>query len=133
MRPLTPLAALALVLSPTGSAAAQAPGADAPEAARIPLRVLYAGSPGTPREAEFRELLGAHFEAVGTTSYSDFRADEADAWDVVVFDYDIEPTPGRIGLGPRPDLPDDWARASVLVGGAGAMLGDREGLLPDWL
>ena len=99
---------------------------------KIDLRVLVTGVPGSERLKDFHKFLREEFRVVGTTSYSDFREQDARDYDVVVFDAEITPTPGRIGLPKRPDLPRDFARASVLVAGGGAILARLLGLKTNW-
>jgi hypothetical protein len=96
--------------------------AAADPAGKIGLRVLYAGRPGDARTAEFVAFLGQHFAKVGEVSYSDFEPKMADGYDVVVFDAASKRmTPNSLGLPKRPNLPPDYDRASVLIGGAGVM------------
>ena len=52
------------------------------------LSVLYAGHPGTRREAQFRDLLKCYFRRVDTTDYREFKESQADGHDVVIFDWD---------------------------------------------
>jgi hypothetical protein len=119
------LAALAAVWC-AGAAVADPDG-------KINLRVLYAGRPGDARTAEFVAFLGQHFTKVGEASYSDFEPKMADGYDVVLFDAAREPVPNRIGLPPKPKLPPDYDRASVLIGGAGVMAVEPFKPKLDWL
>lgn len=124
LRSLTPWAALAMsVLAPSVLA----------QDARIDLRVLYAGTPDTERTEDFREFLSRHFVEVGTASFKNFEVSDADGFDVVLFDCDIRPTPGSIGVETPPTLPAGFDKASVLIGGAGALLAERQKLKIDWL
>jgi hypothetical protein len=100
---------------------------------KLDLRVLYAGTPDSARTADFMGFLREHFTTVGTTSYTNFRAEEADPYDVVIFDCEIRPQPGRIGLEPRPKLPDTFNRASVMIGGPGTLLAESFKSKIDWL
>ena len=79
------------------------------------------GRPGDARTTEFVAFLGQHFVKVGEASYSAFEPKMADEYDVVLFDAAREKTTNTIGLPPRPKLPLDYDRASVLIGGAGVM------------
>ena len=109
--------------------------ADGPAAdgqGKIDLRVLVTGVPQSARLEDFRKFLSARFRVVETTSYSAFVPKQADEFDVVVFDAEIKPQPGRIGLPKPPTLPEDFARASVLVSGGGAILARPLGLKTDW-
>jgi hypothetical protein len=110
-----------------------ADAASADPADKINLRVLYAGRPGDARTAEFVAFLGQHFTKVGEASYSDFEPKMADGYDVVLFDAARERVPNRIGLPPKPKLPPDYNRASVLIGGAGVMAVEPLKTKFDWL
>jgi hypothetical protein len=106
----------------------------ASDARRIPLRVLYAGSPEGARTADFLAFLRDEFSVVGQTSYPDFRPEEADAYDVVILDVEMHPTERSIGIGKQPTLPQDWSRATVLVNGPGVIIADRQlAAKLDWL
>jgi hypothetical protein len=89
-----------------------------PPAGKINLRVLYAGVPGDARTAEFMAFLGKYFTKVGQAPFSQFEPKMADGYDVVIFDAEPKPTPNSIGMPPRPNLPRDYDRATVLIGGA---------------
>ena len=89
------------------------------------------GRPDGARRGEFELFLGEHFTKVGVVDWTTFRPEQADDYDVVVFDCEVRPEPGRIGLAPAPDLPADFARASVLVCGA-AIVARPLGLKTDW-
>jgi len=127
----TPLTLLALLLA-TGSAHAQEPARDSVPDDRIDLRVLVTGVPGSERLDRFRAFLEEEFTGVGTTAYTDFTAEDAEGFDVVVIDAEITPTPTAIGLPARPSLSRDYDRATVLVSGAGAILARPLGLKTDW-
>jgi hypothetical protein len=100
---------------------------------KIDLAVLYAGSVDSARTDDFVALLARHFRRVGTTAYTTFRSEEAHGWDVVLLDCEIHPTAETIGLEKQPSLPVAYDRPTVLIGGGGAMVGDRLGLKLDWL
>jgi hypothetical protein len=57
----------------------------------------------------------------------------ADDYDVVIFDAEPKPTPGHIGLPKPPGLPQDYNRASILMGGAGVLAVRSMKLKIDWL
>jgi len=100
---------------------------------KINVRVLYAGVLDDPRTTEFVGFLEQHFVSVGRTSYSDFTPKDADGYDVVVFDAEPKPTINTIGLPRAPNLPSDYDRASILVGGAGVLATMPLKLKLDWL
>ena len=99
---------------------------------KIDVAVLVTGRDDGARRDDFAAFLRLHFARVGTASYSDFTATDAEGYDVVVLDAEVRPQPGRIGLPPMPQLGDDYARATVLVQGAGAIVGDRAERKIDW-
>ena len=96
----------------------------APE--KVDLAVLYVGSEGGDRTADFVRFLDAHFIKVGTAVYPTFDANQADPYDVVVLDVEMRPTKNSIGIGPQPTLPPDYARATVLVNGPGVIVAERQ-------
>ena len=96
------------------------------------LRILVTGIVGSERLERYAEFLRGEFKTVGTTSYSKFRPEQAAAFDVVIFDCEYRPTPGRIGLPPSPKLPKDYDRASVFVSGAGSLIGRALKTKIDW-
>lgn len=100
---------------------------------KIGLSVLVTGRDDGDRRGDFVAFLQEHFAQVGTASYSEFTAADAVGWDVVVLDAEVRPEPGRIGLPKQPKLEADYDRATVLVQGAGAIVGDRASLKIDWL
>ena len=107
--------------------------AQVPAPSKLDARVLYAGVPGAPRTGEFVAFLSQHFAKVGSTDYSQFRAEEADGYDVVIFDAKPNPTARSIGLPSAPSLPADFRRASVLISGAGINAFRKQKLKLDWL
>jgi hypothetical protein len=96
-------------------------GTPAQEAAsdKLNLSVLVTGRPDGERRADFVEFLTSHVSRVGVASYSDFTPSDADGWDVVIFDAEVRPTVGTIGLPKPPTLPKSFRRASLLMHGAG--------------
>ncbi|WP_145188582.1 hypothetical protein [Planctomycetes bacterium Pla163] len=115
-----------------GSLASPAGRQDAPREV-LPQRVLYAGSPDCERSRQFMALLGEHFAAVEFTDYSGFTGAAADGFDVVVLDADVRPTERSIGLPRRPELADDYDRATVLIGAGGVIVAERFESKLDWL
>jgi hypothetical protein len=112
-----------LVMAGTAEAAAQE---------KISLSVLYAGIPDAPRTKEFQQFLGQHFTKVGLAPFSDFKPEMADGYDVVVFDTPVQPGPGGLGIPPRPVLPRDFSRPSVLVGAPGTRIAESLELKIQW-
>ncbi|MEM7205266.1 MAG: hypothetical protein AAF628_33735 [Planctomycetota bacterium] len=99
---------------------------------KLDLAVLVTGREDGTRRSAFATFLEQHFARVGVCDYTAFAPADADDFDVVVFDCEIRPAPGRIGLAKAPTLPPDFARASMLVAGGGAILADPLGLKTDW-
>ncbi|MEO0479702.1 MAG: hypothetical protein AAF196_09500 [Planctomycetota bacterium] len=118
------LAATLVVASslPLEAAAAAA----APQTDKVDLAVLYVGSDGGPRTEDFVRFLGEHFATVGSAVYPRFEASQANDYDVVILDAEMKPTDGSIGIGPQPQLPEDYDRATVLVNGPGVIVADRQ-------
>lgn len=97
-------------------------------AGRIALKVFYAGMPDTERAKDFTGFLTSHFVEVGQGDYAGFRPEQAAGYNVVILDYD------GVGLSsPMPELPRDYARATVTVGAPGADMGGRLGLKTGYL
>jgi hypothetical protein len=90
----------------------------APE--KIALRILYAGHPGSDRERDFADFLGKYFMQVETGDLATFSDRSADRFDVAILDYDSD---GKDAFKfPRPKLSQNYARATMTVGVAGAMI-----------
>jgi hypothetical protein len=97
----------------------------------LPLKVLYAGNPGSSRARDFVTFLGRHFAKVGTAHYGKVTAAELAPYDVVIFDWTslykrdgdgaVDYTAGTVQP-PVPPLPEDYAKATVLVGGGGGLV-----------
>lgn len=128
---LLSIALTSLVALP-GSLASPAVGQDAPQEV-LPQRVLYAGTPDCERSRQFLALLGEHFAAVEFTDYSGFAPQRAEGFDVVVLDAHVRPTERSIGLPLRPELPDDYDRATVLIGAGGVNVAESFESKLDWL
>lgn len=106
------LALLALVLPGT---AIQAHAQGAPN--KIPLRILYAGHPGSARETDFLSFLKQHFRQVDAGDFARLDAKKAKEADVVLLDYDSD------GFnGPRATLPEGYTRPTVTIGVIGGLL-----------
>jgi len=94
--------------------------AEPPPGEKIALKVLYAGHPGSAREKDFVEFLNQYFTQVQTGDLAAFDDKSADGYDVSILDYDSE---GKDLFNfPRPRLPQNYARATLTVGVAGAFI-----------
>ncbi len=91
--------------------------AEMPDTNKFPQRVLYAGKPGSAREADFVAFLRQHFRQVSTGTLAGFDAKQAADVDVILLDYD-----GDGFKAPRPRLPADYARPTVTIGVVGGLL-----------
>jgi hypothetical protein len=81
------------------------------------LRILYAGHPGSEREADFVTFLREHFDAVETTDLAAFEESQCDGFDVTILDYD-----GNGYGAPRPSISQRFSRPLVTVGVAGGLM-----------
>jgi hypothetical protein len=126
--------ALAAVL-----ALASASRADEP----FPLRVLYAGNPGSDRDKDFKTFLEKHFAKVGTTDYRRFKDGDAKGYDAVILDWtSIYPRDeaGKIlkkidrlnTPDPRPAISEGYDRPTILIGAAGGFVAQSLRLKIDW-
>jgi hypothetical protein len=98
-------------------------------AAKIDLRIFYAGHPGSEREGDFVAFLEKRFARVVTGDLATFVPDQARDSDVVVLDYD-----GDGFEAPRPKLRgSDYRRATVTVGVVGAFICGQLGLKGQYL
>lgn len=142
------LAALLSLLIPAMALVARA--ADAPTAtgegepavAKSPLRVLYAGKPGSDRESNFVAFLTERFATVKTGDYEKFVPEDAEEIDVVIFDWpSIYPRDeqGKIDWKdetmhqPKPPAIDGkFSRPAILIGGAGGGLSHQLHTAINW-
>jgi hypothetical protein len=109
----------------------------------IHLKVLYAGNPGSERAKDFVSFLEKHFVKVGTADFGKFREPEADAFDVVIFDWTsiyprnkagaIDNSAGSITMPPAPQLSPNFAKATLLIGAAGGQVAGTRQLKINWL
>jgi hypothetical protein len=105
----------------------------------IKLRVLYCGDPGSSREADFRTFLEHHFTQVTLRDLRDFKEEDAQGHDVVIFDW----TNGYNGKGDiddkkwdrfrPPKLTNSFARPVILIGRAGGSIAGALKLKIHWL
>jgi hypothetical protein len=110
----------------------------------IDLKVLYAGNPGSDREADFKAFLAEHFTRAGTIDYRRFRESDAKGYDVVIFDWTSiysRDARGKVKEGPEmriispppPKIAETYARPTIMIG---AMAGGATRPLKlkiDWL
>lgn len=113
-----------------------------PVLAQLPLRVLYAGKPGSDREADFVAFLKGRFATVKTGDYEKFTPEDAEEIDVVIFDWpSIYPRDeqGKIDWNdegmrqPKPPAIDGkFSRPAILIGGAGGGLSHQLHTAINW-
>jgi len=82
-----------------------------------PLRILYAGHPGSEREKDFVDFLGGYFGPIETADLKTFRQSQCDDFDVTLLDYD-----GDGFKAPRPHISSDFSRPIVTIGVPGALM-----------
>lgn len=101
---------------------------------KLPLKVLYAGEPGSAREKEFVEFLDGQFTQIGKVDLRTFKSADAERFDVVIFDWspryrDASSMPVQV----HPKLDADFDRAAVMIGATGGEIGSQQRLKLDWL
>ncbi len=89
----------------------------------IDLKVLYAGRPGSDRQKDFVAFLSKHFKQVTTGDLAEFNGSQAEAVDVVIFDYE-----GESSEAPMPDISDDYSASTITLGVVGANISTELGL-----
>ena len=97
-------------------------------AEKLGLRVLYVGHPGSDREKDFTDFLTPHFELLETGALGSFEENQADNFDVVIFDYD-----GDAFKAPRPNISPPYSRPTVTIGVIGALICDGQNLKQGYL
>ena len=95
---------------------------------KMDVRLLYVGKPDSSREKDFVEFLTKHFKEVKTGDLAKFSESQTDGFDVVVLDWE-----GDGFKAPRPQLSRQYARSTITVGVAGAIICDRLGLKSGYL
>jgi hypothetical protein len=98
------------------------------EAEKIGLKVLYVGRPGSDREKDFTGFLKPNFELVKTADLGGFEENQADEFDVVIFDYD-----GDAFKAPRPNISPAYSRPTVTLGVIGALICDGQNIKQGYL
>ena len=88
------------------------------EPAKSELRVLYVGTPSSPRGEAYAKFLAAHFRHAEAAARDGFDPARAEAFDVVLLDWPQSEREAKPPLGPR----GSWARPTVLLGSAGLLL-----------
>lgn len=91
-----------------------------PQPAKIDLKVLYAGHPGSDREKEFVEFLKQHFTEVSTDDLAKFTGASAGKFDVVLLDYD-----GDGFKSPMPNISGNYTKPTVTLSVTGGLLCSR--------
>ena len=111
---------------------ALSPAQTAP-AAKIELKILFAGTPGTARQKEFVEFLQAHFTQVDTADVAKLRAQDADKCDVLLIDAAAKAGAANALDVPRLSLPDNFSKPTVTIGVMGGLFTSGRGLKTGYL
>ncbi len=90
---------------------------------KISLAILYAGHPGSEREADFVRFLKQYFVRVGTGDLAEFKDNHAKGFDVVIMDYDDDYSRSPLV---KPD--ENYRRATVTIARIGGVIGSNLGL-----
>ena len=92
--------------------------------AKVPLKILYVGIPGTERTKDFVTFLSKNFAEVKTADLGAFKEEEAKGSDVVILDKDGIEWGGRGDTPPLSalKLSDKYAKATISLGIPGAFL-----------
>ena len=108
----------------------------------IPLKVLYAGNPGSSREQDFQTFLKKHFVQVDTTDYQKFTGDRAKGFDVVIFDWTsiyprdqdgkIKKEINALNMPTSPELTEQYGRPTIMIGAVAGSVGKSLRLKIDW-
>jgi hypothetical protein len=110
---------------------------------RFPVKVLYAGNPGSDREKDFKTFLAKQFVEVGATDYRKFKDGNAKGYDVVILDWTsiyprdeagkvLEKFNGLNSPDPRPTISEVYDRPTILIGAAGGFVAQSLRLKIDW-
>jgi hypothetical protein len=110
------------------------------------VRVLYCGDPGSDREADFRSFLQQNFTKVTLRDLHEFREEDANGHDVVIFDWtDIYDGNGKYDEKKEarlrqlhdkhqlPSLSQKFSRPAILVARTGGGISLPLKLKIDWL
>jgi hypothetical protein len=84
------------------------------------LRVLYVGTPSSPRGQAYSKFLATHFRHAEVAERAKFDPARAKAFDVVLLDWSQDDRDSKLPLGPK----DAWAKPTVLLGSAGLLLAE---------
>ena len=95
---------------------------------KIGLKVLYVGHPDSDREKDFKDFLNPNFELVKTADLGNFEENQAEKFDVVIFDYD-----GDAFKAPRPNISPNYSRPTVTVGVIGSLICDGQNIKQGYL
>jgi len=101
--------------------------------AKIELRVLYAGHPGSAREKDFVAFLEKHFTKVVKGDLDTFKEKDAEDFDVVILDYSGLTVKGNAIIMPELPFSRKYSRPTVTVGATGALVSDSLNLKTGYL
>ncbi len=100
-----------------------------------PLRILYAGDPGTERTLVFQAFLSEHFPSVKTWPVLKLPEANLSDVDVLIVDGEILDETGgdiRVRKGPQGMTLDKLPVPTILIGGMGGRVSDDLGLKLGW-
>jgi hypothetical protein len=111
--------------------------------AKLKLGILYAGNRQSDRTKDFAAFLEQHFAKVTVADLSTFKPSDADAHDVVIFDWTsiyprdnegkIDNSLGNISMPQAPRLSQEFSRPTILIGAAGGQVAGSLQLKINWL
>jgi hypothetical protein len=84
------------------------------------LKILYAGRPGSDREADFVAFLQQQFDVVRTGNLETLREADLQGFDVTLLDWD-----GNVFAGPCPQFSESFSRPVITLGVHGSMICSR--------
>jgi hypothetical protein len=90
------------------------------------VKVLLAANPDEARAEAFMGFLEDHFVLVGSVPYEEFKPADADNYDVIIFDGGLVVIDSnRINMPKTPEIPKDFSRPMILIGGPGIGVAER--------
>ena len=95
-------------------------GAGTQAADKSELRIMYVGTPSSPRGVSYTKFLAAHFRHVKAADREGFDPASAERFDVVLLDWPQSERETKAPLGPM----DSWAKPTVLLGSTGLLLAE---------
>ena len=105
-----------------------------PPKEKIDLKILYAGTPNSPRESEFRDFLRDYFKQVDTTDVTKLQAKDVEPYDVLLVDAQPKERTDADPFGvPKLTLPDKFSKPTVSISVIGSFFTGSRGLKTGYL